>query len=104
MIAKELRVHEVDLQELLDQVRIVIREELEAALRKNYAEQLLSATAARKCFVPEISRGTFYNYVEEGLIPFILLRGKRHYKLSDIIRAGEQIKRYSPGKDKLRAA
>jgi len=103
-MAQQLQIEATISESMLDQIRIMLRQEFESAFKKEYSEKLLSGTAARKRFEPEISRGTFYNYGKAGLLKPINLDGKDWYRLSDIIAAGERIKRYSPAKSKMHAA
>lgn len=64
------------------------------AERKQPDERLLSTEEACKMFQPEISRQTLTAWVKRDLVEMQKIRSKNYFKLSDLMNAGQRLKKY----------
>jgi hypothetical protein len=64
------------------------------AERKQPEERLLSTEEACKMFQPEISRQTLISWVKRDFIAMQKIRSKNYFKLSDLMNAGQKLKKY----------
>lgn len=83
----------IRLNELLSDVRAVIKEEL-AALQSQQQEKLLSPAETCKLFEPSISKVTLSKWTADGLIPSQKIGNRVWYKQSDVIEAGTRLKKF----------
>ena len=61
-------------------------------------DKLYSPEETRKLFQPTISRGTLNNWSKAGYLKAYSIGQKVFYKYSDIIEAGQQLKKYKKPK------
>src|ERR1051325_1998148 len=79
---------------ILPSIREAIKEEFRSIQKSETQEKLLSVDQARKMFDPEVSRGTIYNWINEGLIESYMIGGRRCLKYSELIEAVKRVKKY----------
>ena len=80
---------------LLNEIHLLRTEVAELrAERKQPEERLLSTEEACKMFQPAISRQTLIAWEKRGLIEMQKIRSKNYFKLSDLINAGQKLKKY----------
>jgi len=82
------------LNELIESLRSVVREEITNSQNKELEDKLYSPKEACKLFVPAISRQTLDSISKEGTLTKHHFGGKVFYRYSDIIKATKTFKRY----------
>jgi hypothetical protein len=88
----------VELDDLIGQLREVIKEEIQAQHRLDGVEEkLLSPKEACQLFQPKISLPTLAKWEKDGRIPCHRLGGRIYYKKSEVIGSLETLKKYSKG-------
>ena len=92
------------MEEFMDHLRTIVREELAAAKTGNPEdEKLLSPKETIKLFSPQISLPTLHSYAEKGLIPRHRIASRVYYKKSEVLASLQTLKRYKPSPLKLSA-
>jgi hypothetical protein len=89
----------VPLNDLLSQIRQIVKEELAAEQAVEIQEKLLSPKEACKVFKPAIGRMTLHNWTVEGKIKCTRMGRKVYYRLSDLLEGGLHLKKYGRGVD-----
>ena len=95
---KAIQLQGVHADDLLEQFRLVIRQEVSAALEKKKSEQLLSPIEVCKLFKPNITRPTLDKLSREGGITKSYINSRVYYKYSDIMNALKTYKKYEQSK------
>jgi hypothetical protein len=85
----------IPIDQLRDLITEVIRGELATQAKNDLQEKLLTASEARKLFVPAITVQTLYNWTKKGLLPVHFLNNRNYYKYSEVIAAAKTVRRYS---------
>jgi hypothetical protein len=84
----------VDLDELLEKVKSIVEDALERRNRSEQEDKLLTPDLARKVFQPAISKFTLASWRDQGLIESHRIGQKVFYKLSDLLKANQTLKKY----------
>lgn len=84
----------VDLNELFDRIRTVVKEELTAERSREVNEKLLSPKETCEMFQPKITTATLKNWTDDGLIQDHWLGGRKFYKYSEILSSLKTLRRY----------
>lgn len=84
----------VPVEDLLNQVRTIIKEEIQAEQQKAVGEKLLSPEEARKLFQPAISRVTLQKWTDDGHLKRYNISCRVYYRYSEIIEAVKHLKKY----------
>lgn len=85
---------QIDIAELLDKFRGVVREEIKADKQNQHEEKFLSVDETCKMFSPAISRPTLAAWSAAGHLQKHLIGTKPFYKMSEVLEAGKCLKRY----------
>lgn len=78
----------VPLSQLMEELRKVIREEIEAEKKKTNDAELIDAKTACKLFSPAISRPTLDRMCKDGKLEKYMYSKKVYFKKADVINAG----------------
>lgn len=84
----------IPVNELLENIRTIVRQEILAAQQERVSEKLLSPAEACKLFNPLISKVTLTKWTSDGLIPMQKIGGRVFYKFTDVIEAGTKLVKY----------
>jgi hypothetical protein len=84
----------IPLDTLLQSLRSVIKEVIQAEQLNDLQEKLLSPAEACKIFQPKISKPTLSSWSNKGLINEHRLGGRIYYKYSELIEAAKTLKKY----------
>jgi hypothetical protein len=90
----EILMTTVDLNELFERIRTVVKEELLAERTRELNEKLLSPKETCEMFHPKITTATLKNWTDDGLIQDHWLGGRKFYKYSEILKSLVTLKRY----------
>ena len=94
-MSKTVIVQGLEVNELLEQLRAVVREEIkQAATWKQPEEKLLSPAQTVKVFVPAISKSTLHNWTEQGLLQAHYIGSRKFYRLSEILEKAQTLHKY----------
>ncbi len=85
---------QIPLNELLTELRQVIKEEVTAAQQKQIEERLLSPAEACKLFVPAITRPTLEKLVMDGKLQKQYIGKRVFFSYKELISATKIYKRY----------
>ena len=88
----------IELQELLNGLRSVVKEEIQAQQQQQLEEKLLSPAETCKLFQPAISKVTLTAWSNQGLLTDYRIGGRVFYRYSEVIEAAKHLKRYKAGK------
>ena len=88
----------IELQELLNGLRSVVKQELQAQQKQQLEEKMLSPAETCRLFQPSISKVTLTAWTNQGLLKDYRIGGRVFYKYSEIIEAGKHLKRYKANK------
>jgi hypothetical protein len=83
----------ISIDELLFQVRCIIKEEISAEIKKD-VEQLISPEQACKVFDPSVSKVTLHKWEQDGYLKKYRIGGRTYYKRSEIVEAAKTFKKY----------
>lgn len=83
----------ISVNDLLSQLRAIVREEIAAESSKQ-EEQLISTKVACTLFSPSISEKTLFNWTKQGLIPSHRIGAKVLYKKSEILNSLTTLKKF----------
>lgn len=89
----------IELSELLNGLRLVVKEELKVQQQQQLEEKLLSPAETCKLFQPEISKVTLTAWSNQGLLKDYRIGGRVYYKYSEVIEAAKHLKRYKAAKN-----
>ena len=86
----------IPLNQLLEQMRAIVREELKAeqAAHDRQDERLLTSEEARKLFQPELSARSMKYYIQKGLIPMVKMGSRNYFKKSEVLNAAKGFEPY----------
>ena len=84
----------IQLDTLLQSLRSIIKEEIQAEQLNDLKEKLLSPAEACKIFQPKISKPTLSSWTDKGLITEYRLGGRIFYRYSELIEAAKTLKKY----------
>lgn len=84
----------IPLEDLIQHIRSVVKQEISAQHDEHLAEKLLSPSEACKLFDPAIHPTTLARWTKEGLVQSSKFSNKVFYKYSEIIQSGQKLKRY----------
>ncbi|HEY8658806.1 MAG TPA: helix-turn-helix domain-containing protein [Hanamia sp.] len=84
----------IPLDTLLQSLRSIIKEEIQAEQLNELQEKLLSPAEACKIFQPKISKPTLTKWADNGLIQERKIGGRIFFKYSDLIEAAKTLKKY----------
>jgi excisionase family DNA binding protein len=82
------------IEDLLEQFRAIVREEMKQEKKQENDEKLLSPAEACKLFVPAISRTTIDKWVADGRLKRYDLGGRVWFKQSEIFESAKSLKKY----------
>lgn len=85
-------------EELIKQIREVIKEEVQVEQQKNVAAQLLSPAETCKIFSPAISKVTLQAWTAAGHLTRYEIGGRVYYRYSEVIEAAKNLKKYKTQK------
>jgi hypothetical protein len=85
---------QVPFDKLIDTLRAVIREEIQAEQVSKDTSLMITGNEVRQLFRPAISRPTLASYVKKGLINGNRIGGRVFYKKGEVMEAVSKIKRY----------
>lgn len=84
----------IELSDLMNNLKEVVREELMAFKRAELQEKLLSASETCKLFQPAISRVTLNAWTAAGHLKKHSIGGRIYYKQGEVMEAAKVIQRY----------
>jgi hypothetical protein len=84
----------IPLDTLLQSLRSVIKEVIQAEQLNDLQEKLLSPAEACKIFQPKISKPTLASWSDKGLITERRMGGRIFYRYSELIEAAKTLKKY----------
>jgi hypothetical protein len=90
---KAILVKPITKEELFEEIRKIIKEELVVIANKK-DERLISASEACNLFVPKISKVTFYTWRNKGYFETERIGGKVYVKYSNILAALKTVKKF----------
>ncbi len=90
----DLILTQVQLSEIITQVREVIRQEMESVKKKEIEERLLSPAETCKLFHPNISKVTLSAWERDGKLLAHRIGGRVYFKYSEVMASLNTIKRY----------
>jgi hypothetical protein len=82
----------IDLQELISNVRTVIKEEIQASQEQQLQEKLLTTEEVGELL--RVSRQTVINWSREGILIKYTMGHKVYWKYSEIITALKTVKKF----------
>ena len=85
---------QVPLDTILNAVRKIVQEELNADVSKTQEEKLLSPAEACKIYQPSISKVTLAKWTADGLIQDYRIGGRVYYKRSELIHSLTTLRKY----------
>lgn len=88
----------VPFSKLIEALRIVVREEVQAENIAKESSLLITGNEVRSLFKPAITRPTLTRYVRKGLINEKRIGGRIFYSKGEVMTAISKIKKFSPGK------
>lgn len=80
-----------------EQLRSIIKTELEAHNKPQDQEQFISRKEVCKMFTPNISLPTVYKWTEQGRLIAYRIKGRVYYKRTEVLQALQSEKKYSRG-------
>lgn len=86
---------EIEPSELIEKIRLAMREELAANNKAVMGEKFLTAAELSRVFVPNLSRYKIKKLCAENVIQEYLLSNEKVYKYSQVVEALKAIKRFS---------
>ena len=89
---KAIFIKPITKEELLEEIRKIIKEELTLVANKE-DERLLSPSEACNLFVPQISKVTFFAWRNKGYFETVRIGGKVYVKRSNILAALKTVKK-----------
>ena len=84
----------IPLEDLLQSLRSIIKEEIQAEQLNDLKEKLLSPAEACKVFQPKISKPTLTKWSDNNLIPERRIGGRIFYKYSELVEAAKNLQKY----------
>ena len=84
----------ITLDELVDQLRTVIKQELSSKQNEAMAEKFLSPAEVCEMFQPKISKVSLSAWTKAGKLTANRLGGRVFYRYSEIIQAVTHLKKY----------
>ncbi|MFN8291612.1 MAG: helix-turn-helix domain-containing protein [Chitinophagaceae bacterium] len=97
MVIDNLVLSPIPVNELLDLVRQVVREEICIANKSNAEEKMLSAKEACKLFVPAITRPTLDKLCQNGLLSKHYVGSRIFFRKAEVLDSLKSYKRYVQG-------
>lgn len=94
MISKTIQIEAVDAADFIEQLRLIVREEVCAAMIKIESEKFISPAEACRMFVPAITRPTLDKLCREGILTKQFVGARVFFKQSDIEKALQSYKRF----------
>ena len=90
----DLILTQVPLSEIINQVREVVRQEIEQVKNKEMEEKLLSPSETCKLFQPNISKVTLMAWAKDGKLTPHKIGGRVYFKYSEVMGSLKTLKRY----------
>ena len=84
----------VPMDELLQQLREVIRAEIQAKQEQDSNAKLLASSEACKLFCPPVSTMTLAAWTKAGHLKDYRIAGRKYYRAQEIVEAAKHLKRY----------
>jgi hypothetical protein len=92
--SKQVILSEIPLNEIMESVRSIVKEELKANQLAQLQEKLLSPAETCKIFTPPISKVTLSAWTKQGLLQEYRIGGRIYYKMSEVLQAGKSLQKY----------
>ena len=93
-LQNQLILSQIPVNEILEGLRQIVREEIKSEKQAGLQEKLLSPSETCKLFQPNISKVTLANWSEQGLLKKHSLGGRIFYKYSEILESLKTLKKY----------
>jgi hypothetical protein len=96
-MAPQMVLFPVDPEVFLNQIKDIIKKEIEEANQKDQADKLLSPAETCKLFFPPISKVTLTKWTKDDRLIEYRIGGRIFYRYSEIMNATKHLKKYKKG-------
>ena len=85
---------QMPISEIVEALRLVVREEIRTKLTEELVEKFLSPSEACRLFQPAISKVTLESWSRHGILKKYYFGNRVYYKYSEIIESATSVKKY----------